>query len=175
MTKDGPLQLMPNCVSFACSLVTSVRDVKVTVSFLAKTLPAVVQETCSGPTKSSHVDSSVTSSNGSDPVFNIFQSEKSLKVVQVKSNSSNRKCSAFQTTRVVVEGPKGCVEATVVFYSASDRSCVTQGIIDTTSGTWLQSTDVTYAPFGKGKVSRFGRIYEMYMLLLPGLKVKGCR
>ena len=60
---------------------------------------------------------------------------------------------ALQTLYVSVGGKKGEVKAVVLFDTGSDRSYVSQRVIDQIGGEWIENKPLAFATFGSEKVS----------------------
>ena len=60
----------------------------------------------------------------------------------------------LQFARVTVHGSQGVTEATVMFDTGSDRSIVTQDLVNRVKPKWVDSEQVAFASFGSGKPSK---------------------
>ena len=74
--------------------------------------------------------------------------------------------SVLPTARVLVRGNKGTAEATVVFDTGSDRSYVTQSLVQKVGLEWVGSEKTTYCAFGGGKSTTCDR--NLYQAEITG-------
>jgi hypothetical protein len=93
-----------------------------------------------------------SSDNGPSGIYHTVVLNQTKKVTE---------CSVFQTAKVLVSGCNAQVEATILFDSGSDKSYVCQNIIDKIGSKWLSSCNITYAPFGGGKVTNVRNVYQL--------------
>ena len=68
--------------------------------------------------------------------------------------SASHPSVALQFARVTVHGSQGVTEATVMFDTGSDRSYVTQDLVNRVKPKWVDSEPVAFASFGSGKPSK---------------------
>ena len=68
--------------------------------------------------------------------------------------SASHPSIALQFARVTVHGSQGVTEATVMFDTGSDRSYVTQDLVNRVKPKWVDSEPVAFASFGSGKPSK---------------------
>ena len=68
--------------------------------------------------------------------------------------SASHASIALQFARVTVHGSQGVTEATVMFDTGSDRSYVTQDLVNRVKPKWVDSEPVAFASFGSGKPSK---------------------
>ena len=62
-----------------------------------------------------------------------------------------RACTVLPTASVLVQGPNGSVQATVLFDSGSDRSYVSSSLVKKVGAKWVGSQESSYVAFGGGK------------------------
>ena len=68
--------------------------------------------------------------------------------------SASHPSVALQFARVTLHGSQGVTEATVMFDTGSDRSYVTQDLVNRVKPKWVDSEPVAFASFGSGKPSK---------------------
>ncbi|XP_043244025.1 uncharacterized protein LOC122392808 [Amphibalanus amphitrite] len=93
--------------------------------------------------------------------------------VSLSCNTVQKKdCIVLPTARVTVIGSRGPVEATVLFDSGSDRTYVSESLVQRASPKWTGSEDTSYVAFG-GKKSCVSQqnTYDVTMQSACGEKV----
>ena len=61
---------------------------------------------------------------------------------------------SVRTARVKVRGARGVTEATILFYTGSDRSYVTSELVGKVGPSWVDSQPIAYSGFGAGNTSK---------------------
>ena len=68
--------------------------------------------------------------------------------------SASHPSVALQFAHVTVHGNQGVTEATVMFDTGSDRSNVTQDLVNHVKPKWVDSEPVAFDSYGSGKPSK---------------------
>ena len=100
--------------------------------------PSSGNENASAATHSSSTTSFVSVANSTPP----------------GDKSASHASVALQFARVTVHGSQGVTEATVMFDTGSDRSFVTQDLVNRVKPKWVDSEPVAFDSFGSGKPSK---------------------
>ena len=100
------------------------------------------------PPSSGNVNASATHSSSTTSVVSVANS------TPPGDMSASHPSVALQFARVTVHGSQGVTEATVMFDTGSDRSYVTQNLVNRVKPKWVDSEPVAFASFGSGKPSK---------------------
>ena len=108
-----------------------------------------------GPTSAgvSNVSSQPPQSSGNVNT-SATRSSSTTSFVSVANSTPPGDMSALQFARVTVHGSQGVTEATVMFDTGSDRSYVTQDLVNSVKPKWVDSEPVAFASFGSDKPSK---------------------
>ena len=100
------------------------------------------------PPSSGNVNASATHSSSTTSFVSVANS------TPPGDMSASHPSVALQFARVTVHGSQGVTEATVMFDTGSDRSYVTQDLVNLVKPKWVDSEPVAFASFGSGKPSK---------------------
>ena len=100
------------------------------------------------PPSSGNVNASATHSSSTTSFVSVANS------TPPGDMSASHPSVALQFARVTVHGSQGVTEATVMFDTGSDRSYVTQDLVNRVKPKWVDSEPVAFASFGSGKPSK---------------------
>ena len=100
------------------------------------------------PPSSGNVNASATHSSSTTSFISVANS------TPPGDMSASHQSVALQFARVTVHGSHGVTEATEMFDTGSDRSLVTQDLINRVKPKWVDSEPVAFASFGSGKPSK---------------------
>ena len=100
------------------------------------------------PPSSGNVNASATHSSSTTSFVSVANS------TPPGDMSASHPSVALQFARVTVHGSQGVTEATVMFDTGSDRSYVTQDLVNRVKPKWVDSELVAFASFGSGKPSK---------------------
>ena len=93
-----------------------------------------------------------------DTVQSLAEPQANVSLVNLEQ--CNNICTAFQTAKVLVGSGRNQVEATILFDSASDKSYISQNLVDKVGGRFVKSCNITYANFGGSQVSNLRNVYQ---------------
>ena len=100
------------------------------------------------PPSSGNVNASATHSSSTTSFVSVANS------TPPGDMSASHPSVALQFARVIVHGSQGVTEAMVMFDTGSDRSYVTQDLVNRVKPKWVDSEPVSFASFGSGKPSK---------------------
>ena len=100
------------------------------------------------PPSSGNVNASATHSSSTTSFVSVANS------TPPGDMSASHPSVALQFARVTVHGSQGVTEAMVMFDTGSDRSFVTQDLVNRVKPKWVDSEPVAFASFGSGKPSK---------------------